>query len=66
MNPRPRALQWGTDGGNAMTNLNQQHMSPFPKLDRVIRNQRWLAMANGFVTFAVLIGTFGIVSLLVL
>ena len=49
-----------------MTNLNQQQMSPFPKLDRVIRNQRSLAIANGFVTFMTLVGTFGVVSALVL
>jgi hypothetical protein len=32
-----------------MSTLNDLQNSPFPKLDRVIRNQRWLTMANGFV-----------------
>lgn len=55
----------GEARGDTMTKLSHKD-SPFPRLDRVIRNQRWLAMANGFVTFTVLIGTFGVVSSLVL
>ena len=42
-----------------MRNIGPRQSSSFPKLDRVIRNQRWLAIANGLVTFALLIGTFG-------
>ena len=48
-----------------MTNIDHQQSYSFPRLQRVMRNQRWLAVANGLVTFAVLIGTFGAVSALV-
>jgi hypothetical protein len=42
-----------------MRTLNPLQNAPFPRLDRVIRNQRWLMTANAFVTFALLVGTFG-------
>jgi hypothetical protein len=48
-----------------MSNIDHQHSCSFPKLHRVMRSQRWLAVANGLVTFAVLIGTFGAVTALV-
>ena len=45
-----------------MSTVKRQQSSSFPKFDRVIRHQRMLAMATGFVTFAMLFGTFGAVS----
>jgi hypothetical protein len=45
-----------------MIQLNRLENSPFPKLDRVIRNQRWLAAANGFVTFGMRLGTAGVLA----
>jgi hypothetical protein len=45
-----------------MSKLDRQQNSSFPRFDRVIRNQRWLATTNGFVTVAILIGTFGAVA----
>jgi hypothetical protein len=42
-----------------MSTRKKLQSSPFPKLDRVIRNQRWLRTANALVTFALLIGVFG-------
>ena len=34
-----------------------ENSTTFPKLDRVIRNQQRLILANAFVTFAFVIGT---------
>jgi hypothetical protein len=48
-----------------MSNIDHQQSCSFLKLHRVMRSQRWLAVANGLVTFAVLIGTLGAVSSLV-
>ena len=42
-----------------MNTLKLLHTASFPRLDRVIRNQRWLTMTNAFVTFALLVGTVG-------
>ena len=47
-----------------MTTVTQQNVS-FPKLARVMRNQRRLMVVNAFVTFAVFFGTFGTFASLV-
>jgi len=45
--------------------MNALSQSDFPKLARVIRNQRRIMVATAFVTFALFIGTFGTVASLV-
>jgi hypothetical protein len=47
-----------------MNTLNPTRPS-FEKLARVLRHQRWMMAANGFVTFALLVVTFGAVATLV-
>jgi len=59
----PAALH-GVEENHIMNTLNPPRPT-YDKLARVLRHQRWLMVANAFVTFAVLFGAFGAVATLV-
>jgi len=54
----------GVEENHIMNTLNPPRPT-YDKLARVLRHQRWLMVANAFVTFAVLFGAFGAVATLV-